>query len=213
MARRIGPVCRLCRREGLKLFLKGARCLSSKCAFERRGFVPGQHGQSLSARRRKSSDYLLQLREKQKMRRIYGVLEAQFRRYFREALRRRGVTGSELLVLLERRLDNVVYRMGFAPSRAAARQMVTHAHFTVNGHPVNIPSYLVKPNDVIAVREVSRRLTQFKELAAERDISYTPPAWLQADRATLTGRVLALPKREDIDVPVNEQLVVEYYSR
>ncbi len=213
MARRIGPVCRLCRREGQKLFLKGARCLSSKCAFERRGFVPGQHGQSLKSRRRKSSDYLLQLREKQKMRRIYGVLEAQFRRYFREALRRRGVTGAELLILLERRLDNVLYRMGFAPSRAAARQMVTHAHFTVNGHPVNIPSYLVKPNDVIAVRESSRRLTQFKELAAERDISYAPPAWLQADRATLTGRVLALPKREDIDVPVNEQLVVEYYSR
>ena len=212
MARRIGPVCRLCRREGLKLFLKGARCLSSKCAFERRGFVPGQHGQT-TRRRQKSSDYLLQLREKQKLRRIYGILEAQFRRYFREALRRRGVTGSELLILLERRLDNAVYRMGFAPSRAAARQMVTHAHLTVNGHPVDVPSYLVKPNDVIAVREVSRKLTQFKELAANREASSAAPSWLQADLSTLTGRVVALPRREDIDVPVNEQLVVEYYSR
>jgi small subunit ribosomal protein S4 len=163
-------------------------------------------------RRSKSSDYSLQLREKQKMRRIYGVLESQFRRYFREALKRRGVTGAELLILLERRLDNVVYRLGFAPSRAAARQLITHAHLNVNDHPINIPSYLVKPGDKISVREASRKLKYFKELAADKEDVQTPN-WLTVDRATLTGFVNALPKREDIDVRLNEQLVVEYYSR
>jgi small subunit ribosomal protein S4 len=166
----------------------------------------------MRARRNKASDYSMQLREKQKMRRIYGLLEAQFRRYFREALKRRGVTGSELLILLERRLDNVIYRMGFAPSRAAARQLVSHAHLDVNGHPIDVPSYLVKPGDKITVREVSKRLTYFKDLAGDKDSPATP-AWLSADRAGLTGIVNALPKREDIDVPLKEQLVVEYYSR
>lgn len=212
MARYTEPVCRLCRREGEKLYLKGSRCLTPKCAFERRGFAPGQHGPGGRSRRMKASDYSLQLREKQKMRRIYGVLEAQFRRYFQEALKRRGVTGSELLILLERRLDNVVYRLGLAPSRAAARQLVAHAHLNLNGHPIDIPSYLVKPGDVITVRESSRSLTYFKQLAADKDTPPTP-AWLRMDRSTLTGEVLALPKREDIDVPLKEQLVVEYYSR
>ncbi len=213
MARHIEPVCRLCRREGEKLFLKGARCLTSKCAFERRGFAPGQHGPNVRARRRqKSSDYSQQLREKQKMRRIYGVLEAQFRRYYSAAQQRRGVTGSELLILLERRLDNVVYRMGFAPSRAAARQIVSHAHLNINGHPVDVPSYLVRAGDKITVRDVSKKLPYFRELTGNKDGGPTP-AWLQADRAALTGIIAALPKREDIDVPIKEQLVVEYYSR
>jgi len=164
-------------------------------------------------RRPKASDYSLQLREKQKMRRIYGVLESQFRRYFREALKRRGVTGAELLILLERRLDNVVYRLGFAPSRAAARQLISHAHLNVNDHPIDTPSYLVKPGDKISVRDVSRRLSYFKELAADKEDAAPAPAWLTVDRSTLTGFVNALPKREDIDVRLNEQLVVEYYSR
>lgn len=212
MARHIEPVCRLCRREGEKLFLKGSRCLTSKCAIERRGFAPGQHGPNMKTRRNKASDYSVQLREKQKMRRVYGVLEAQFRRYYRDALKRRGVTGSELLILLERRLDNVVYRMGFASSRAAARQLVNHAHLNVNGHPIDVPSYLVKPGDKITVREVSKKLPYFKELTGNKDGGPTP-AWLQADRAALTGIIAAYPKREDIDVPIKEQLVVEYYSR
>jgi small subunit ribosomal protein S4 len=194
------------------LFLKGSRCLTSKCAIERRGFAPGQHGPNLRARRNKASDFSVQLREKQKMRRVYGVLEAQFRRYFREALKRRGVTGSELLILLERRLDNVIYRMGFAPSRAAARQVVNHAHLNVNGHPIDVPSYLVKAGDKITVRDVSKKLVYFKNLAGDKDSPATPP-WLTADRAALTGIVQALPKREEIDAPVKEQLVVEYYSR
>ncbi len=212
MARHIEPVCRLCRREGEKLFLKGSRCLTSKCAIERRGFAPGQHGPNMKARRNKASDYSVQLREKQKMRRVYGVLEAQFRRYYRDALKRRGVTGSELLILLERRLDNVVYRMGFAPSRPAARQLVNHAHLDVNGHPIDVPSYLVKPGDKITVRDVSKKLPYFKELSGNKDGGPTP-AWLQSDRAALVGIVAALPKREDIQVPIKEQLVVEYYSR
>jgi small subunit ribosomal protein S4 len=212
MARHIEAVCRLCRREGEKLFLKGSRCLSGKCAIERRQFHPGQHGPNVRARRNKASDFSMQLREKQKMRRIYGVLEKQFRRYFGMALKLRGVTGSELLVLLERRLDNVVYRMGFAASRSAARQLVAHAHIDINGHPIDVASYLVKPGDRITVREVSRKLSYFKTLAGDKDVP-TVPGWLHADRATLTGVVNALPKREDIDVPLKEQLVVEYYSR
>ncbi len=202
----------MCRREGIKLFLKGSRCLSSKCALERRAFIPGQHGPNVRARRNKASDFSVQLREKQKLRRIYGVLEKQFRRYFGMAAKMRGVTGTELLILLERRLDNVIYRMGFAPSRAAARQLVAHAHLDINGHPIDVPSYLVKPGDKITVREVSRKLTYFKTLVADKE---TPsiPGWLIADRAALSCIVNGMPKREDIEAPIREQLVVEYYSR
>ena len=202
----------MCRREGEKLFLKGTRCLSGKCAIERRAFAPGQHGPNVKMRRNKTSDFAVQLREKQKMRRIYGVLEAQFERYFSEALKRRGVTGSELLILLERRLDNVIYRMGFAPSRAAARQIVNHAHLNVNGHPIDVPSYLVKAGDKITVRDVSKKLSYFKDLSGDKDSS-PMVSWVQADRAALVGIVSTIPKREDIDVPLKEQLVVEYYSR
>ncbi len=212
MARHIESVCRLCRREGVKLFLKGSRCLSAKCAIERRAFFPGQHGPNVRARRSKASDFALQLREKQKLRRIYGVLEKQFRRYFAMAQKTRGVTGSELLILLERRLDNVVYRMGFAPSRAAARQLVAHAHLDVNGHPIDVPSYLVRPGDKISVREVSRKLAYFKALSGDKD-SGPVPAWVSADRGALTGVINQLPTREDIEAPIKEQLVVEYYSR
>jgi small subunit ribosomal protein S4 len=212
MARHIEPVCRLCRREGEKLFLKGDRCLSPKCSVEKRGYIPGQHGPNSKAKRQKSSDYFMQLREKQKVRRIYGVLEAQFRRYFREALKKRGVTGAQLLIILERRLDNVVYRSGFAASRPAARQLVAHAHFTVNGHPVDIPSYLVKPGDKIAVRDTSRGLPYWKNLLSEKD-GTVAPQWISPDRSTLSTLVQAIPTREQIEVPVKEQLVVEYYSR
>jgi small subunit ribosomal protein S4 len=212
MARHIEPVCRLCRREGIKLFLKGSRCLTSKCAIEKRGTIPGQHGPNLKGKRAKASDYATQLREKQKVRRIYGVLETQFQRYFREAIRRRGVTGAELLILLERRLDNVIYRAGFATSRTAARQLVAHAHFTVNGHPIDVPSYLVKTGDKIIVRDSSRGLNYWKTLSGDSD-SPAMPAWISADRGSLVTEIRALPKREDIDVPVKEQLVVEYYSR
>ena len=212
MARNTGPVCRLCRREGDKLFLKGARCLSPKCPVEKRGYIPGQHGPNSKAKRIKTSDYSLQLREKQKVRRLYGILEAQFQRYFREALKKRGVTGAQLLILLERRLDNVMYRAGYAPSRAAARQLVSHAHFTVNGHPVDVPSYLVKPGDKIAVRATSRPLAYWKAFAEEKEASGVPQ-WLSTDRANLTVLVQSLPTREQIEAPIKEQLVVEYYSR
>jgi small subunit ribosomal protein S4 len=212
MARNTGPVCRLCRREGDKLFLKGARCLSPKCPVEKRGYIPGQHGPNSKARRMKTSDYSLQLREKQKVRRLYGILEAQFRRYFREALKKRGVTGEQLLILLERRLDNVMYRAGYAPSRAAARQLVSHAHFTVNGHPVDVPSYLVKAGDKIAVRSTSRPLTYWKAFAEEKE-AVGIPQWISTDRQNLTVLVQSLPTREQIEAPIKEQLVVEYYSR
>ena len=212
MARYTGPVCRLCRRESEKLFLKGARCLSPKCPVESRGFVPGQHGPNSKARRAKTSDYSLQLREKQKLRRVYGILEAQFRRYFREALRKRGVTGAQLLILLERRLDNVIYRTGLASSRAAARQLVNHAHFTVNGHPVDVPSHLVKPGDKIVVRDTSRALPYWKTVLEEKDVPGIPQ-WLTTERSSLTVLVQSLPTREQIEVPVKEQLVVEFYSR
>ncbi len=212
MARHIGPVCRLCRREGEKLFLKSTRCLTPKCPVEKRGTIPGQHGPNSKSRRAKNSDYSLQLREKQKVRRLYGVLEAQFRRYFREALKKRGVTGAQLLILLERRLDNVVYRAGFAGSRAAARQLVSHAHFTVNGHPVDVPSYLVKAGDKIAVRDTSRPLTYWKALAEEKQAPGIPQ-WVSPDLTNLTITVQSLPTREQIEAPVREQLVVEYYSR
>lgn len=213
MARHTQPVCRLCRREGEKLFLKGSRCLTNKCAFERRSYAPGQHGPNTKSKRNKTSDYATQLREKQKMRRMYGVLETQFRRYFREASRRKGVTGAEMLILLERRLDNVIYRAGLAPSRSAARQLVTHAHFNINGHPIDVPSYLVKQGDKIAVREVSRGETYWKNVVAESNASAPAPAWLTTDRQTLNATINALPRRDEIDVPLKEQLVVEYYSR
>lgn len=212
MARYIGPVCRLCRREGEKLYLKGERCFTPKCAIERRNYPPGQHGRELQFRRSRPSDYGLQLREKQKLRRIYGVLERQFRRYFEIAQRARGMTGALLLILLERRLDNVVYRLGFASSRAQARQLVRHGHFEVNGRKVDIPSYQVKPGDVIRVRESSREKDYFKNIL-ERVENYRPPAWLQLNPQDLSGQVLRLPVREEIDTRVQEHLIVEFYSR
>ncbi len=213
MARYTGAVCKLCRREGEKLFLKGERCYSPKCSFDRRPYPPGLHGKQAQFRRRKESDYALQLRAKQKARRIYGVMERQFRRYFREAERRRGLTGTNLLIMLESRLDNVVFRLGFASSRPQARQMVRHGHIEVNGRKVDIPSYLVEPGDVIAVRENSRRKPGFKRMAEEMEHRAAPPNWLSRDDRSLSGRVLALPTREDIDVAIDEQLIVEYYSR
>ncbi len=209
MANYNGPVCRLCRREGTKLFLKGERCYSDKCSVAKRTFPPGQHGQR---RRGKVSDYGLQLREKQKARRIYGVMEKQFRRYFKAANRAKGVTGERLLQILELRLDNVVYRLGFADSRNQARQLVNHGHFSINGQKVDIPSYSVKENDEIAVRENSRSGAYFKNLSevlGDRRI----PAWLTLDAANLAGRVVRLPEREEIDIPVQEHHIVEMYSR
>jgi len=212
MARYIGPSCKLCRREGMKIYLKGEKCYTQKCPFEQRAYPPGQHGKEAGFRRRKVSDYAMQLREKQKARRIYGVLERQFRRYYREAQRRPGLTGETLLALLESRLDNVVYRLGLADSRAQARQLVEHGHFTVNGRMTDIPSFLVRPTDLVGIRPESRRATYFKErkeLLGKREI----PAWLSLDAETLDGRMLALPTRQEIDVPVEEQLIVEFYSR
>lgn len=209
MARYTEAVCRLCRREGAKLYLKGERCYTEKCAVDRRSYAPGQHGQ---ARRGKPSEYGIQLREKQKARRIYGVLENQFRRYFREADRRKGITGENLLQILESRIDNVVYRMGFALSRAEARQLVRHGHFSVNGRKVSIPSYLVRPGDVIAVRETSKDKGRFKDLA-ELMRGQGTVDWIEVDREALSGRVLRLPTREEIDVPITEHLIVELYSR
>ncbi|MEJ2732735.1 MAG: 30S ribosomal protein S4 [Anaerolineae bacterium] len=211
MARYKDAVCKQCRREGEKLFLKGERCLSPKCAVERRPYPPGLHGRQ-SQYRRKVSDYGLQLRAKQKARRVYGVLERQFRRYFREAERRRGLTGTNLLVILESRLDNVVYRLGFAASRPQARQLVRHGHFEVNGRKVNIPSYLVQPGDVVGVRTASRSKAIFKEIALDLE-HRAAPEWLSRDDITMSGRVMGQPEREDIDVSINEQLIVEYYSR
>ncbi|KKM12646.1 30S ribosomal protein S4 [Clostridiales bacterium PH28_bin88] len=208
MARYTESVCRLCRREGAKLYLKGDRCYSDKCAIDRRAYAPGQHGQG----RKKVSEYGIQLREKQKARRIYGVLEKQFRTYFEKAERQKGVTGENLLRVLERRLDNVVYRLGFGASRAEARQLVRHGHFAVNGRKVNIPSYQVRPGDEITVRESSKDSPKIKEMA-ETLVHKTPPAWLELNPEALKGRVLALPSRDQIDVPVQEHLIVEMYSR
>jgi small subunit ribosomal protein S4 len=202
----------LCRREGEKLFLKGARCLSPKCAVERRTYPPGQHGKDAAFKRGRGSDYALQLREKQKARRIYG-LERQFRRYFREALRRPGLTGSNLLSILETRLDNVVYRMGWADSRNHARLLVQHGHIAVNGRRTNIPSYLVYPGDEITIREGSRKRTYFKEIGLYMEQRPPAPEWLAVDLAALKGVVERLPERRDVDIPLNEQLIVEYYSR
>jgi small subunit ribosomal protein S4 len=212
MARTIGPVCKLCRREGEKLFLKGARCLSPKCAIERRGYAPGQHGKTGQFKRGRSTDYLNQLREKQKARRIYGVLEAQFQRYFAIALKSKGVTGAMLLTLLESRLDNVVYRLGLATSRAQARQLVAHGHVDVNGRRTSAPSYLVKAGDAVSVHPTSVKLAYFKSVAKEV-AEYVPPKWLSLDASQLSGKVLNRPSREEIDLTLKEQLIVEYYSR
>ncbi len=209
MARYTGAVCRLCRREGIKLFLKGPKCFSEKCPIEKRNFAPGQHGKD---RRPKVVGYGLQLREKQKAKRIYFTLEKQFRNYFEKAARQQGVTGEVLLQQLERRLDNVCFRMGFAISRPQARQLVRHGHVTVNGRKVNIPSYEVGPGDAVEVRERSRKIPA---LEVARDFASHQPlaAWLEVDRENYKGRVTALPKREDIQLPVNEQLIVELYSK
>lgn len=208
MARYTGPVCRLCRREGMKLYLKGEKCLTPKCPFERRPYPPGMHAQ----KRKKPTEYGLQLREKQKARRIYGILERQFRKHFEEAERRPGVTGENLLQILEMRLDNIVYRLGFAVSRNQARQLVRHGHFRVNGRRLDIPSALLRPGDEITVRPQSRDMLHFQERMAEVQAQRIP-GWLQLDPATMTGRVLAVPSRQEIDTPLNEQLIVEYYSR
>jgi len=213
MARYTGPVCKLCRREGEKLFLKGARCLSPKCSVERRSYPPGQHGKDAQFRRGRGSDYSLQLREKQKARRIYGILERQFRRYFREALRRPGLTGSNLLSILESRLDNVVYRMGWADSRNHARLLVQHGHISVNGRRTNVPSFLTTPGDEISVRDGSKTRTYFKEIGAYMEARPPAPEWLRVDVAALKGVVDRLPERRDVEIPLNEQLIVEYYSR
>lgn len=212
MARYTGPVCRLCRREGVKLMLKGERCVGPKCAIERRNFPPGQHGQSF--RRRQMSDYSSQLREKQKVRRIFFVLERQFKRHFQAAQRMKGVTGSNLLQVLERRLDNVVFRLGFADSRRQARQLVRHGHFVVNGRKTNIPSFIVKVGDELTVRTQSRERTYFKDIDASGILrKRRVPEWLSLDATNLSARVMRLPERSEMDLAVNEQLVVELYSR
>jgi small subunit ribosomal protein S4 len=209
MARYSGPVCRLCRREGMKLFLKGERCYTEKCAIEKRNFAPGQHGKS---RKQKLAGYGVQLREKQKVKRIYGVLEDQFRRYFEAAERQRGITGETLLQLLERRLDNVVYRLGLATSRAQARQLVRHGHFLLNGRKVDIPSYSVRAGDVVAIRPSSQKnpvITHAIEEVKGRGI----PGWLTFDVGEQSGKIVSLPTREQINLPVQEQLIVELYSK
>lgn len=208
MARYTGPACKLCRREGKKLFLKGDRCYSSKCAIERRSYAPGQHGQN----RKKTSEYGLQLRAKQSARRYYGVSEGQFHKYFVEAERREGVTGTNLLQLCESRLDNIVYTAGFASSRAQARQLVNHAHFTVNGNKVDIPSYLVNPGDVVAVRDKSKSTDEFKTLT-EANSARPVPKWIDANKDAMSAKVVALPEREEIMTPVEEHLIVEFYSK
>ena len=208
MARYIESVCRLCRRENLKLYLKGDRCYSDKCAVERRGYPPGQHGQG----RAKFSNYGVQLREKQKVKRMYGLMERQFRNFFSKAERQKGITGTNLLLLLERRLDNLVYRLGFANSRSEARQLVLHSHFTVNGKKVNIPSYLVRVGEVIELREKSRKnakVGESLEAVARRGI----PSWLELEKEQFRGRLVSLPAREDLTMPIKEQLIVELYSK
>ena len=208
MARYTGAVCRLCRREGQKLFLKGDRCYTDKCAVERRAYAPGMHG---NARNKKLSEYGVQLREKQKARRYYGVLESQFAEYFEMASKRKGMTGENLLAILESRLDNVVYRLGFAMSRAEARQLVRHGHFTVNGKKVNIPSYLVSVGETIEPKDSSRSLDKFKG-ALEANASRVVPKWLEMDKNNV-AKVVAVPAREDIDLPIEEHLIVELYSK
>ena len=209
MARYTGPVCKLCRREGEKLFLKGARCVSPKCAFEKRGFPPGQHGKT---RRFKVSEYGLQLREKQKTREIYGILEGQFYNYYQKATLEKGITGENLLRYIERRLDNIVYRLGLAPSRKAARQLIRHRHFTVNDTVVDIPSYLLEKGDVVRVREKSRKLETIHSAMRKIKEGKLHP-WLSLDKANMTGELLDIPERADIPVNVNEKLIVELYSK
>jgi small subunit ribosomal protein S4 len=206
MARSLGPKCKQCRREGMKLFLKGERCLTEKCAVERRSYPPGEHGRG----RIKQSEYLLQLREKQKARRYYGILEKQFRNYYEKAAKAQGITGEALLRMLETRLDNVVYRLGFAASRAQARQLIRHGHFQVNGRRVNIPSYQVRPDDIVSLKPGSPVEQVVRDAT---DLTASVASWLQADHDNLTGKVLKLPERTDIDTPVQEQLIVELYSK
>ena len=209
MGRYIGPVCKLCRREKEKLFLKGSKCMTNKCPVERRGYVPGQHGQN---RRSRLSDYGVQLREKQKIKRIYGLFEKQFRNYYKKADRMAGMTGNNLILLLERRLDNIVYRLGFAPSRKAARQLITHRHFNVNGRIVNIPSYITDEGDLIEVRDKAKKMevihASMRRIKAE---NATP--WLELDKANMLGKVIEIPEREQIPLEVKEHLVVELYSK
>lgn len=217
MSKNLSPVCKLCRREGDKLYLKGERCFTPKCSFEKRSFAPGQHGRTGGRsgggnRTGRESDYLRQLRAKQRARRVYGVLERQFRRYYEVALQRRGLTGLNLLQILESRLDNVVFRLGFATSRSQARLLVTHGHFTVNERRTDVPSMLLDQGDVVAVRDGSRDLSYFKVLGDLAD-ARTSPAWLSRDTKKLTGAVQRLPERPEIDAILNEQLIVEYYSR
>ncbi len=208
MARYTDASCKLCRREGQKLFLKGERCYTNKCSVGRRPYAPGQHGSS----RKKMSEYGVQLREKQKAKRFYGLLESQFRKYFDIANRKKGVTGENLLQMLESRLDNVVYRMGYGTTRSEARQLVNHSHFTVNNKKVNIPSYIVKVGDIISVNERGKKSVRFKEIL---DITGSKiiPKWLEVDQENLNGKVIALPDREDIDLEIQEQLIVEFYSK
>ena len=210
MARYSGPVCRLCRREGMKLFLKGERCHSEKCAIEKRNFPPGQHGKD---KKPKVVGYGIQLREKQKARRYYGVLEGQFRNLFEKAVKQKGITGENMLGALERRLDSVIYRMGLGTSRAQARQVVRHGHVQVNGRKVNIPSFIVKPNDEIAIRESSKNNPTV--LAARDATAHAPsPSWMDVDRDNLRGRIIGLPRRDElVQIPINEQLIVELYSK
>ena len=209
MGRYIGPVCKLCRREKEKLFLKGSKCMTTKCPVERRGYVPGQHGQN---RRSRLSDYGVQLREKQKIKRIYGLFEKQFRNYYKKADRMAGITGNNLILLLERRLDNIVYRLGFAPSRKAARQLITHRHFNVNGRIVNIPSYITGEGDLIEVRDKAKKMevihASMRRIKAE---NATP--WLELDKANMLGKVIEIPEREQIPLEVKEHLVIELYSK
>lgn len=208
MARYVGSVCRLCRRETQKLFLKGSRCFTEKCSVERRNYPPGHHGQA----RQRPSEYRIQLREKQKLKRIYGILETQFRSYFKKAVRKKGVTGDNLILLLERRLDNIVYRLGFCSSRQQARQMVLHGHFLVNGKKVNIPSFLVKTDDLVELKPKSREIAPILsslEAAEGRGV----PAWLELDRAAFKGSIKSYPARDELAIPVNDHLVIELYSR
>ena len=208
MARYTGAVCRLCRREGMKLFLKGDRCYSNKCSISQRQYAPGQHGQG----RKKLSEYGMQLREKQKAKRYYGILESQFAKYFEMANKKSGITGDNLLQILESRLDNVAYRLGFGTSRPEARQLVLHGHFTVNGKKVNIPSYLVKPGDVIALKDKSKGSEKIKAVL-ETTASRTVPKWLEMDKDNYSAKVVALALRDDIDLPIEEHLIVELYSK
>jgi len=216
MSKNLSPVCKLCRREGEKLYLKGERCFTPKCAIERRNFAPGQHGRTGSRsggnRTGRESDYLRQLRAKQRARRVYGILERQFRRYYEIANQRRGLTGLNLLQILESRLDNVIYRLGFASSRPQARLLVTHGHFTVNGRRTDVPSMLLREGDTVAVRDGSRGLEYFKVLSDLAD-ARTSPSWLNRDTKQLSGAIQRLPERAEIDGILNEQLIVEYYSR